>query len=124
MTPALIVTVLYFITAGLLVSQSKRLLGVAGIGTRDTVKTLAVLTLIGRLPPHSATMSKWSRFGHVWAWVFRAGLTACLVLEAMKSRDMLSFSGLVLSMIMLSVLLVRFLPRMIHSSHLSSHESL
>jgi hypothetical protein len=110
---ALIVTALYFITAGLLVGLSRHLLAEAGIGSRDTVATLAVLILMGRAPSHSATMAKWSRFGRVWGWVFRAGLTACLVVEAMQPGFMLPFWGLVLWMILLTILLVSFLPRMI-----------
>jgi hypothetical protein len=113
MTLALIVTALYFITAGLLVGLSRHLLAEAGIGSRDTVATLAVLILMGRAPSHSATMAKWSRFGRVWGWVFRAGLTACLVVEAMQPGSMLPFWGLVLWMILLTILLVSFLPRMI-----------
>lgn len=46
MTLALIVTALYFITAGLLVGLSRPLLAEAGIGSRDTVATLAVLILL------------------------------------------------------------------------------
>lgn len=110
---ALIVTALYFITAGLLVGLSRHLLAEAGIGSRDTMATLAVLILMGRAPSHSATMAKWSRFGLVWGWVFRAGLTACLVVEAMQPGSMLPFWGLVLWMILLNILLVSFLPRMI-----------
>jgi len=113
MTLALIVTALYFITAGLLVGLSRHLLAEAGIGSRDTVATLAVLILLGRAPSNSATMAKWSRFGRVWGWVFRAGLTACLVVEAMQPGSMLPFWGLVLWMILLTILLVSFLPRMI-----------
>jgi hypothetical protein len=58
-------------------------------------------------------MAKWSRFSRVWGCVFRAGLTACFVVEAMQSGSVLPFWGLLLWMILLTILLVRFLPRMI-----------
>jgi hypothetical protein len=113
MTLALIVTALYFITAGLLVGLSRPLLTEAGIGNRDTVATLAVLILMGRAPSHSATMAKWSRFSRVWGRVFRAALMACFVVEAMQPGSTLPFWGLVLWMILLTMLLVYFLSRTI-----------
>lgn len=113
MISALIVTALYTITAALLVAVSRRVQTESGGGTRDSATTLAVLTLIGHFPLPAEAAAKWRRWGHAWRWVFRGGLSACLIVEALRSPDMTSFWGLLLWMLLLTVLLVRLLPRLL-----------
>ena len=113
MISALIITALFAITAALLVAVSRRVQTESGGGSRDSATTLAVLTLIGHFPLPAEVAERWRRWGHAWRWVFRGGLSACLIVEALRSPDMTSFWGLLLWMLLLTVLLVRLLPRLL-----------